>query len=230
MAEGLLEYTGSNIKFNFDKWTVKETENFKFYFQPNTRVSNINEYVHERERAFKKINNVFKAQLPQKIIYFIWNSNEDALKEIDETLGFSLPKAYTIHSLYEQTIGHEMTHVIVGNMDGAIKQTALINEGLAMYFDQTNRDFLTILKESMHKLKGEKISIKDWWIKWPGDMIGDNFYTYVVAAAFVEYLIEEEGMDKMIELAKNQTYQNAKFIYGDKIDQLIVEFENMLNN
>jgi len=227
MAKALSEITGSDVKVNFDSWNKRETENFVFYFQPSTKVTNIDEFVQAREQAFKKINSIFKAKLPKKIDFFVWNSNEDALKEIGRTLGFAISSSCTIHSRYEQTLGHKMTHIIVGNAGGFYRATGLINEGLATYFDQTNQDKLLIAKEALRKSKNLKISIKDLWLNWPGEMIGE-FHTYPLAAAFVKYLIQEEGIDKVLELAKNQTYENALNIYGGRIDELITEFEKLL--
>lgn len=54
MAKALSEITGSDVKVNFDSWNKRETENFVFYFQPSTKVTNIDEFVQARNKHSKK--------------------------------------------------------------------------------------------------------------------------------------------------------------------------------
>ena len=51
---------------------------------------------------------------------------------------------------------------------------------------------------------------------------------YPVGGAFVKYLIDTAGKDKFIELFKNQTYENARKVYGDNFETLVVGFEKSL--
>ena len=227
MAQNLSKLIGKKVDLKIVNWSIKETDNFRFYFQPNTKVSNISKFMSDREEAFMKINKVFNASLYKKIDFFVWNSNDDSQKEIKKTLGFALPEACVIHSNYNQTIGHEMTHVIIGNLTGYRHSEGLIEEGLATYFNLENENKMLIAKQSVNKAK-KKIDIKELWLYWPGENL-DNPYLYSTAAAFVGYLIEEEGIEKMLELAKKQSYVKAKVIYGDRINQLIAGFEKQLH-
>jgi len=50
-----------------------------------------------------------------------------------------------------------------------------------------------------------------------------------LACVFTKELIDNFGKDKFLEFFKNQTYDNAKIVFGDKLDRLIEKTENEIN-
>lgn len=52
---------------------------------------------------------------------------------------------------------------------------------------------------------------------------------YPLAGEFICRIIDKWGKEKLIELLKNQTYENAVSIYGDKLDAIISELESEIN-
>ena len=219
---------GKTLLFGFNEfyknWKIVETEKFRFHFQ-NMNDTEIEKYTSVREQAFKKINSFFKSSLPKKIDFYVWNSRADARKILRKDLGFSFPDFCIVHTYYQQTIGHEMTHVISNYTSDITKKTRFINEGTAVCFDQTHQDRLKQVKDWI-AANNTQISIKDFWEN--GDKYADEIL-YPLSGLFVKELIDNFGKAKFLEFFKNQTYDNAKLVFGDKLDTIIQEFENKIN-
>lgn len=208
----------------YNNWKTVETDNMIFHFQKMDSNS-IEKFISTREEAFVNINNFFNSNLPKKIDFFVWDSNNDAKKLLKTSLGFAHPRFCIVHSHYQQTKGHEIAHVISHYSTKIIYKTGLITEGVAVCFDQTNQNKETIVKDWL-KAHNKKISIIEVWTNW-------NAYpeqlTYPLSGIFVKYLIENFGKDKFIEFYNNQTYDNAKAIFGDNFDKIVNNFENKIN-
>ena len=206
----------------FNGWKTIETEHFIFHIQPNTKIRGLEKFIEERKDAFTKINSFFESTIPKKIDYFFWNSNSDAKNVGIPELGYAKPEYCLIHSLYDQSVGHEMTHVIIHHLTRNPKKISLINEGTAVHFDQTGLDKLGIAK---NRLSNQPVSIIELWENWvtlPADI------SYPLAGAFLKYLLEKGGKEKFIELLKDQTFENAALIYGEQLGGIITEFEESL--
>lgn len=216
------------LLFGFDDfykdWKIVESDNFRFHFQ-NMSDSDIEKYISSREKAFKNINEFFASKIPKKIDFFVWDSREDAKKILKANLGFADPSTCIVHSHFQQTKGHEMTHVISNYSTKMVNKTGLINEGTAVCFDQTNQDKEQIVKDWI-KNNGKQAEISKIWKKWkdyPEEL------TYPLSGLFVKELIDNFGRDKYIEFFGNQTYDNAKLVFGEKLDKVIKDFENKIN-
>jgi hypothetical protein len=61
-------------------------------------------------------------------------------------LAFTQPPLCLTHTGIRNTLGHEMTHTISFFAAKPIKKTALISEGVCVYFDLAKRDNLNQLK------------------------------------------------------------------------------------
>lgn len=208
----------------FRSWNTVETENFCFHFQ-NMSTEEIEKFTSIRELAYREINSFFKSFLLQKIDFYVWESREDAKKIMNSNLGFAMPGFYIVHSHYQQTIGHEMVHVISHYSTKIISKAGLINEGTAVCFDQTKQDKEQIVKDWL-KANDKKISIEEIWANWndfPEDL------KYPLAGLFVKELIDNFGREKFIDFFGNQTYENAKLVFGDNLGEVISAFENKFN-
>jgi tetratricopeptide (TPR) repeat protein len=205
-------------------WKIVESDNFRFHFQ-NMNNADIGKYISSRENAYKEIDDFFKSSLPKKIDFYVWKSREDAKKILRANLGFSKPVFCIIHTHYQQTIGHEMTHVISNYTSEITNKTKFINEGTAVCFDQSNQDRLKQVKEWVAS-NNKQIAIKDCWKN--GEKYADKIL-YPLSGLFVKELIDNFGKERFLEFFKNQTYENAKLVFGDKLDNVIQEFENKIN-
>lgn len=217
---------GLALLFGFDKvyedWEIMETENFIFHFQNSNSIPNKEQYIAERQKAFSNINTFFQSDLPKKIDFFVWKSNDEAIKILNRSLGFSKPKYCISHNRNNQTKGHEIAHNISFWLDKSNKRNRLINEGIGVYFDQTNTNRL---EKAQNAIPNQKIDIKELWIN--GNKSSEQIL-YPIAGAFVEYLILLDNK-KFLELCKNQSYENAELIYGTELEKIISEFNKKLN-
>ena len=188
--------------------------------------ADIEKYLSSREVAFQNINKFFNSDIPKKIDFFVWNSRDDAKKLLRANLGFADPGFCIVHSHYQQTKGHEMTHVISNYSTAIIKKTGFINEGTSVYFDQTNQDREQMVKDWI-KTNDKKITIREIWMNWnnyPAEL------SYPLSGLFIKELINNFGRNEFIEFFGNQTYDNAKLVFGDKLDKVIKDFENKINS
>jgi len=217
---------GLALLFGFDKvyknWKIIETENIIFHFQNGNSISDKEQFIAERQKAFSNINDFFQSDLPKKIDFFVWKSNDEAIKVLNKSLGFTKPKYCISHNRDNQTKGHEIAHNISFWLDKANKRNRLINEGIGVYFDQTNKNRL---KKAQKETQNQKIDIKEFWNN--GNKYSEQIL-YPVAGAFVENLILLDKK-KFLELCKNQSYENAELIYGGELEKIISEFNKQLN-
>lgn len=208
----------------YEDWKIIETNNFRFHFQ-KMKDSEIQLYMKSREEAFKLINTFFNSSIPKKIDFFVWNSKTAAKEVLKTNLGFSKPNFCIVHTYYQQTIGHEMTHVISNYTSDISNKTRFINEGTAVCFDQSNNDRLKQIKDWIAS-NNKQIVIKDYWAN--GEKYAEEIL-YPLSGLFVKELIDNFGKEKFLEFFKNQTYENAKLVFGDKLDNVIQELENKIN-
>ena len=208
----------------YNDWYSTETDNIIFHFQDTLSIPNMKEYINRRENAFMAINSFFNAKLPKKIDFFVWKSNKEALKHLKNNLGFTRPDLCISHNRPNQTIGHEITHNIVFWIDDLKIRTRFINEGIAVCFDQSKKNYLLKAKQICKK---KKIDVTHLWKK--GGTYASSIL-YPIAGAFVKKLIEFDE-DKFLLLSKNQTFRNAETIYGkNKLKELINEFNFEIND
>lgn len=216
------------LLFGFDEfyksWSVTSSKHFNFHFQ-NMPAKDMSAFVARAEESFEIINNFFQSELPKKIDFFVWASKEDAKKVLHRDVGFSSPGFCVTHSHFEQTRGHEMTHVISNYSAKIYKRTGLINEGTGVCFDLANRDDQQKVKDWV-KSNGKTVSVTDLWTNW-------NIYpaevSYPLSGLFVQALIDEFGKPRFIEFFRDQTYENGKLVFGEKLDDVIGEVENSVN-
>ncbi|HCE58679.1 MAG TPA: hypothetical protein DER09_12845 [Prolixibacteraceae bacterium] len=208
----------------FADWQTWETVHFRFHFQ-NMESAEMERFAKSRENAFETINRFFGSVLPKKIDFFVWKSKEDALKILKTESGFAQPQYGVIHANYRQTRGHEITHIITGNLGKRQIKTGLINEGTAVCFDQSNNNREEMVKTWL-KANNAKVDIKDIWANWqkyPQEL------TYPLSGLFVEALLSRFGKEKFLAFIDNQTYENAIKVFGSETDKIIQEFENRFN-
>lgn len=224
----LLNYEAEimQVKFGFDtlynQWIVISKKNINFHFQ-DTIGFDVNEWIRNREFAFNTINSFFHAKLPKKIDYFIWTDPKAAESILELEGSFTLPTFSLTHGRLNDEWGHELTHSIY-YYTGKIKcVNQLIIEGVAVYFQLSTRDYFSDFK----KLTGNDYSIADIW-KSPQNY---NWrITYPLGANIVKMLINWKGRNKFMRLLKNQTYENAVKIYGNKLVEKINQLKSEMDN
>jgi len=209
----------------FNDWEIIESDNFRFHFQKKSDTDK-KLFIDTRETAFQKINGFFNSGLPKKIDFFVWESADDAKLILRRELGFADPAYCIVHSRSEQTVGHEMTHVISNYSAKKIIKTGLINEGTAVCFDLTHENKEEIIVKWLES-NNEQIDIKGLWSNWQKY---PHEFSYPLSGIFVKGLIDKFGKEMFIKFFTNQTYENAKTIFGNDIDTYISDFEKKYNS
>jgi hypothetical protein len=203
----------------FAGWTTTETEHFRIHVPPNPKIDPA-AFGARQERALPEILTFFNVTLPGRIDYYVWNSGEEAQKELGRMPGFALPAALRIHIVPDQTPGHELTHVVVFHAVRPERSSTFIEEGTAVAFDLTGRDRVSVAREAIRRAGGPQGTVLDLWALERSDSV-----FYPVAGAFVERLIARGGRDRFLTLLKRQTIQNAREIYGADFDRIVSEFD-----
>lgn len=224
-SENELKYWG--ILFGFDElykdWQIVETKNLIFHFQNSISEENIKLIASSRQEAFDEINSYFKSDLPQKIDFFVWDLPTNFNPHLNKNLGFTNPEFCISHNRTNQSEGHEIAHNISHWRNPNNSKVRFINEGIAVYFDQNRNNKMNTAKEVNIS---NPVSIKKMWQD--GKDVDENLL-YPIAGAFVEFLIKNDK-GKFLELSDNQTYESAKKIYGNKLENLISNFIKELNS
>ncbi len=218
-AQGLLGLMQMSDFYN--NWETIETEYIRFHFQESKNINNKELFIKNREAAYQEINKFFNAKPLKKIDFFVWDDPQQASNILKQELGFANSNFCMINSRNDQTRGHELTHILVSYGISPTSATRLINEGVAVYFDQTNRDRFSVAKES---ISGNDFDVIDLWEnpkKYP------NEYYYTIGGALISFLFEKGTDDQLKRLLKDQTVKSARSIYSD-FDNLMKEFYEKL--
>jgi len=113
-----------------------------------------------------------------------------------------------------------LTHFIRSNKKITTK---LINEGIATYFDLNNN---AVYGGNEFKKPTEKISLKE---AWHNDKKYSDFVYYFMGAELIKILNQKFGKEKLLKLLGNQTYENAKQLYGRELDKILADIESRVN-
>jgi len=216
-------------RFGFDDfyltWQKKESDHFIFNFQDTTEL-NYKRFIRKCEEAYTTIDTFFNSKIERKVEYFVWTSTTDA-KNIIKTVGaFANPFFFLIHGNTNENEGHEIAHIISLHYKKDLKRHRFITEGTAVYFDQTHLDKEEWFKGVLKSYKIKKIDVKDVWENWEEH---PSSYAYHLGGLFVKELIEKYGREKFLELFIDQSYKNAKLVYGKGFEDFIKEFESKYN-
>lgn len=201
------------------KWEALETSHFRFRFQNPKRVGSIQSYAALHEQAYETNNRFFQATLPRKIDFFVWDDGLEAKKILGQELGFTQPYMVTIHVLPDQTKGHEITHMLTHYGMQPPRKNHFINEGVAVCFDQTNRNRMQVARQAT---SGQTIDI---WQMWEHPETYSNKELYPVGGALLEYLLAHSSEAEVKRLLREQTPQLGRQLFS----QQVADFEKELN-
>lgn len=212
---------------NFRDFRLKVSDQILFHFHPDIseNIDAIDKYIKEKEITFRTAKEFFNCSVPKKIDLFVWESEEEMKKHFDNSKsGFIKPELCLVHSNINNTADAELALVISHFIQQVDRKSAIINYGTAKFLSNIDKNLFQEAKEAVAKKGVKTISIKDIWAV--NNTKSELFN--IISAAFVQYLIEKEGKDKFLELFKNQTFYQAKKVYGDDINNIMSEFESKL--
>ncbi len=219
-AKNNLQFLG--LDESFADWIRIRTEHCIFYFSALHTERDLRAFADEHEKAYVQLTDYFGSDTSYPVRYIVWGSLDEA-REICgiNSLGFARPRTCVINCRWNQTIGHELTHVVSYQALQPVSRTSLINEGLAVCFDMTSRDRAATARNALQEANISELDLVSWW----GDtMPADEGVFYAVAGAWVQTLLDKGGKEKLFELCREQTVAKAQEIYGDDLDVWMEQF------
>lgn len=188
---------------------IKETENIIYRFMDIIDDKNMMKFIDSYEFFYKRIYNLFPIKLNKKIDVYIYKKQSDSLGNM---LCYANPPMAMIHTNYKMIGGHEIAHIFLPYIHDEMLITKFIDEGFAMYFDKIEVETFEEVKQIINK--GE-INILDYW----EDKIQCSQKEFhLVSGAFISYLIECYGLDKLSLFLKSQSIDNLFKVYGNNIE------------
>ncbi len=170
-----------------------------------------------RERALAAICEFVGGAPGGPIEIFVWGSDDEAGLVLGRSLGFAIVSQRRIHTRWNQTRGHEIAHVVIGEVLTPVHRTGLINEGAAVFLDQRRGDRF---ERARHGLDAPP-DVLGLWRDWHAAG------TYAVAGAWVAFLHEMGGRDRLLELLRDQTESRARQLYPE-LDAWLIAFDARL--
>jgi tetratricopeptide (TPR) repeat protein len=204
----------------FEDWLMVETPHIRFHLQPGHGLKDVEAYCQSREAAYQEVNQFFEAKPYKQIDYFIWSKPKKAKQIVGRSLGFARSGPCIINSAIRQSRGHEITHILSDHSIEPVVKNRLINEGVAVAFDLSNRDRMKLAREA----NVDKLGIQELM-----DRSGElpESVVYPIGGAFIEFLLDKKGGDTLKQLLKEQTFERLLELYGE---ELIQAFEKNLND
>lgn len=214
-----------------DGWTTFRTDHFLFRFSDRLADLDRAAFARRREEAYAAITAWFGGGPKQPIRMVVWADQDEATSFGMPTLGFSRPQINLVETLVNQTVGHEMTHVISWHAIPSQHRTGLVNEGTAVFMDQTGRDRLALARKTLAEARTEAgaplpaVSLRALWDDWT--LLPDDV-SYPVAGAWIERLVAKGGREKFLAFFTDQSREHAREVYGADLEAWIDGFEQDL--
>lgn len=199
------------------KWESLETSHFRFRFQNAKPIGSLQAYAAAHEQAYETNNRFFQATVPRKIDFFVWDDALEARNLLGTELGFTQPYLVTIHVRANQTKGHEIAHMLTHYGLQPTHRTRLINEGIAVCFDQSGRDHLPAARQAIN-------GPVDVWNMWEHPDVYSEKEMYSVGGALLEYLLAHSSEVEVKQLLRDQTPQLGRQLFS----QQVADFEQEL--
>jgi len=203
-------------------WLIMEGKYITYYFQDSTLGPDVlKSFIKDHEEAYEKVNKIFQAVLPRKMIFYVWYDAGLAKRILHRDLGFTDPETCISNTLVTQTVGHEMTHTLAywgwGRKTDSI--TRFISEGVAVAFDQNPNIKYIQAQKAVENSKYH--SVLEIW----KDTNVKAEILYPVGGAFLTFIYAESTPRQFERLIKDQTIENAQKIFGSEgFDRMIDEF------
>ena len=219
--------------FGFDSsyagWTTVETPHLHIRLSPRAPVLDPRAFADVRERAAMRIaaalGDTAAAGVPKRIDVFVWDSDLEATAAGLARVHIARPALGLTHLTWDQTVGHELAHVIAYRAARPVRATPIVNEGVAVYFDGSTDDRLL---EAAAALSGRGLAGVDVRALWRDWSTLPSTLAYPVAGALIDMLQREGGQPALRELLRTQTLDDARRIYGPALDGWLDVFEARL--
>lgn len=177
----------------FENWLQKDCGKIIFYIYPGFNISD--EWINQRIEIYNANAEKFRITTP-KISFFVYPSID-----IGEQLGImpaiSFIKEKEIHGHIKQSPGHELTHMLLGEINPSenLPANGLWSEGICVYLDGTKTD----RKKHSLSLNFTSDILQTSWSEWRRYMPGD---IYPLAGSIIQYCEEKFKWDAILKYLK----------------------------
>ncbi len=214
----------------YDKFIIEETEHFVFHIHPSRykKRDDLRHRIERRELGYELVGKVFFGiSLERKIHYFMWDDEE--MKQY-----FSASHTCSCYGVIQEgeyhRDWHESTHVY-NYLYGLERPKAFILEGIAVYNDGRRGSARLRYAQAAYQKLGITPNIREWWQDAEIFRNTNSWITYTTAGYFILKLLKAHGKEKLLQVAKYQTYEDACQIYGEnEILSIISETEEEIMN
>ena len=219
--------------FGFDstyaRWTVLETPHLRLHLSPAAPILDRLAFAATREDAAVRIGTALGAPdaalTPKRIDVFVWDSEREAQAAGLERVHFARPAVGLTHLTWDQTVGHEIAHVVAYRAVRPQVASPLVTEGVAVWFDGSGADRV---EEASTALVGRglaRVDLRALWADWSTLPIT---VAYPVAGAVIEMLTRTGDRAQLRALLERQTLADAQRIYGATFDARLDALEQRL--
>ncbi len=209
--------------FGFDttyaRWTTLRTPHLRLHLSPTAPILDRTAFAEVRERTAMQIaaalGDTGVVGAPKPIDMFIWDTEAEAHAAGLARVHFARPTVGLTHMTWDQTVGHELAHVITYRAVRPVTATPMVTEGVAVYFDGSTNDRVEEAAAALAGMGAARVDVRALWNDWsllpPG-------VAYPVAGAVIEALVRSGGMPALRALLREQTLAEARRLHGPQLD------------
>lgn len=215
------------------KWIQKKSDHFVFKYLPDTQAeTDLNDIIQKRELAYSIISSFLKVETDNPLtLYF--SPNEEFCYSRNMLCQASVPHKYTASLIYNEhplcfekiSYGHEIAHLLLYFWDQKMYHLEFLEEGLAVYLDQSGTNKHLDFYSTFQFIQGKKN------IDLSLDILPiSNCTNYPKAGSFVKFLIENYGLPKFKELYISSKIERENNIFKINSEKLPKNYLKTLLN
>lgn len=193
----------------FNAWSVKETKHFRFHFPPDMRMEDTDAFSEEKEAAYASMNAFFEGQPFKKIDFFYWANPRECALLLGKNPGFAKSETCIINVAPRQVHNREIGKILLDYGIKPLFTNDLITYGTLAAYDLSDQDYIELAKAIVI----EKPDMTNAFFnanQFPDDIL------YPFGGAFVSFLKEKGGEEKLKMLLKEQTWDKLIELYGQE--------------
>ena len=208
---------------SYGDWQALESKHVVVRFpKDHPRRTGMREYAESLDATYESIRRALAIEYADKITVYLYTNKDQGRRFTGRTLAFAEPETHSVHQTMENTLGHEMAHVIALGVGYA--QAPLFGEGLGVWLDGEPADghharAAALLHEDQLPALDELLA----------RFREDEKRTYPAAGSFVGFVIDTCGLDafKRIYVAPDPV-ASAPEVLGASLADLDARWRAML--
>lgn len=178
-------------------------------------------FIKKNSDAFGRISRFIGSEnhnsVSKKIDIYCYTTRQD---KIGNSLSYADNGMKTIHTNVGDSKGHEIAHILFNSIHESMKRNKFIDEGIATFFDEG-----FTYSEYMKKYENvvPNFDLLEVWNN-KEIVFSNKPGLHNFAGAFVGFLIETFGKNQFIEFIRDESYENARLLFGPDFDNAIKKF------